>query len=193
MVTNNEVSEDESKVLKKEGFHPGDTEWEQHGIARYITWPRTVNAIKGCDCNGIALKGDYLGTDRSMATGFDSNAIFFKLRFLDKTSVALGRQFKELLPVLWMKGGAIGRCPALEIERLPNMMVLPENKMAILIDEIYYPEFDAEIAKHPEVKTVFIVTDSESAYREMTRAYDGRDCYQLYRDYLDNFRINTGR
>ena len=189
MVTNNEVSEDESKVLKKEGFHPGDTEWEQHGIARYITWPRTVNAIKGCDCNGIALKGDYLGTDRSMATGFDSNAIFFKLRFLDKTSVALGRQFKELLPVLWMKGGAIGRCPALEIERLPNMMVLPENKMAILIDEIYYPEFDAEIAKHPEVKTVFIVTDSESAYR----AYDGRDCYQLYRDYLDNFRINTGR
>lgn len=38
--------------------------------------------------------------------GFRSNAIFLKLGFLDKTSVALGMQFKELLPVLWMKAGA---------------------------------------------------------------------------------------
>lgn len=37
--------------------------------------------------------------------GFRSNAIFLKLGFLDKTSVALGMQFKELLPVLWMKAG----------------------------------------------------------------------------------------
>ena len=34
---------------------------------------------------------------------------------------------------------------------------------------------------------------SESAYKEMVRTYDGKECYQLYRDYLDNFRINTGR
>ena len=72
-------------------------------------------------------------------------------------------------------------------------MILPENKMAVLIDEIYYPEFDEEISKYPEIKTIFIVTDSESAYREMIKNYDGKDCYQLYRDYLDNFRINTGR
>lgn len=128
-----------------------------------------------------------------MSAGFKTNAAFFKLSFLDKTSVSLGRQFKELLPVLWMKGGAVGKCPVLETEGLPSMMVLPENKMAILIDEIYYPEFDIEIAKYPEIKTVFIVTDSEGAYREMMRTYDGKECYQLYRDYLDNFRINIGR
>lgn len=128
-----------------------------------------------------------------MSDGFKANAAFFKLSFLDKTSVALGRQFKELIPVLWMKGGSIGRCPAMDDEELPNMMILPENKMAVLIDEIYYQEFDEEIGKYPEIKTVFIVTDSESAYREMIKNYDGKDCYQLYRDYLDNFRINTGR
>lgn len=50
-----------------------------------------------------------------MSDGFKTNAVFFKLSFLDKTSVALGRQFRELLPVLWMKGGAIGKCPALEM------------------------------------------------------------------------------
>lgn len=107
--------------------------------------------------------------------------------------IALGRQFKELLPILWMKGGAIGKCPVLESEKLPDMLVLPKNKMAVLIDEIFYPEFEQQLAQHPEIQTVFIVTDSEAAYREMIRAYEGKDCYQLYRDYLDNFRINTGR
>lgn len=130
---------------------------------------------------------------RLMRDGFKANCEYFKLAFLDKTAVALGRQFKELLPVLWMKGGAVGRCPALKNDDLPNMLILPQNKMAVLVDEIYYSEFDAELSQHPEIQTVFIVTDSETAYRAMIRTYDGKDCYQLYRDYLDNFRINTGR
>ena len=128
-----------------------------------------------------------------MKDGFKTNAVFFKLSFLDKTSVALGRQFRELLPVLWMKGGAIGKCPAIDNDDLPSMLILPQNKLAVLVDEIYYSEFDAELSQHPEIQTVFIVTDSETAYRSMIRTYDGKDCYQLYRDYLDNFRINTGR
>ena len=128
-----------------------------------------------------------------MADGFKANAIFFKLGFLDKTSVALGRQFKELLPVLWMKSGAIGKCPEVNTEDPPNMLVFSENKMAVLVDEVYYPEFNQQLARHPEIQTVFIITDSEQAYREMIRDYDGKDCYQLYRDYLDNFRINTVR
>jgi len=119
--------------------------------------------------------------------------VFFKLSFLDKTSVALGRQFKELLPVLWMKGGTIGKCPALENDDFPNMLILPKNKMAVLMDEIYYSEFAVELNRNPEIQTIFIVTDSETAYRSMIRSYNDKDCYQLYRDYLDNFRINTGR
>ena len=192
MITNNEVSVDEAKELRKQGFKPGDDGWEKFGIAHYVTWPRAICSIKGHDVNGDCLKGNYIGSNIPMADGFLANVAFFKLSFLDKTSVALGRQFKELLPVLWMKGGAVGKCPVLEIE-LPSMMILPENKMAILLDEIYYPEFDIEIERHPDIKTVFIVTDSERAYREMVRTYDDKDCYQLYRDYLDNFRINIGR
>mgnify|MGYP002749378412 FL=1 len=193
MVTNNEVSETEIKSLTKKGVRPGDEEWDNFGIARYITWPRTVCSIEGHDTNGAPLKGNYLGIDRPMADGFQTNAAFFKLCFLDKTSVALGKQFQELLPVLWMKGGAIGRCPIFKSDELPELLILPQNKMAVLIDEIYYSEFDAELSQHPEIQTVFIVTDSETAYRSMIRTYDGKDCYQLYRDYLDNFRINTGR
>ncbi len=193
LVTNNEVSSDEAKRLTKEGFKPGDSEWDKLGIARYVTWPRTVCSIEGHDVNGKPLKGNYLGSDIPMANGFKANAAFFKLSFLDKNAIALGRQFKELLPVLWMKGGTIGRCPSLEGDRLPGMLILPQNKMAVLLDEMYYAEFAKEMAMHPDVQTVFIVTDSEIAYKNMIRDYADKDCYQLYRDYLDNFRINMGR
>lgn len=193
MVTNNEVSADEADMLSTQGYAPGDAEWEKLGIAHHVTWPRTVCSIKGHDINGTPLKGNYIGSDIPMADGFNTNATFFKLGFLDKNAVALGRQFKEMLPTLWMKAGAIGKCPVLEDETLPNMLVLPENKMAVLLDEIYCQEFDACLNRDSRIQTVFIVTDSETAYQEMISSYEDKDCYQLYRDYLDNFRINTGR
>ena len=192
MVTNNEVSADEAKTLSDSGYNPGDEEWEKLGIARYVTWPRTVCSIEGHDVKGNPLKGNYLGSDKPMADGFKANAAFFKLGFLDKTSVALGRQFKEMLPTLWMKAGAIGVCPTVS-EDIPDMLILPENKFAVLIDEMSYMTFEKQIAEHPEIKTIYIVTDSEPGYREMIAAFEGKNTYQLYRDYLDNFRINTGR
>ena len=96
-------------------------------------------------------------SELQMADGFKANTVFFKLSFLDKTSIALGRQFKELLPILWMKGGAIGKCPVLESEKLPDMLVLPKNKMAVLIDEIFYPEFEQQLAQHPEIQTYLLL------------------------------------
>lgn len=106
MVTNNEVSDAEAKEMSKRGLKPGDEEWEKLGIARYVTWPRTVCSIEGHDVNGNPLKGNYIGSDIPMADGFKANAAFFKLGFLDKNAVALGRQFKEMLPTLWMKARA---------------------------------------------------------------------------------------
>ncbi len=193
LVTNNEVSADEAKTLTKQGYKPGDPEWERLGIAHYVTWERTRCSIEGHDVNGQSLKGNYLGSDLPMADGFKANAAFFKLGFLDKTRVALGTQFRELLPVLWMKANAVGGCPTLEGDVLPDMLVLPQNHFAVLLEEPSLSKFTEELAKHPEIDTVFIVTDSVNAYREMIRDMDGKQTYQLYRDYLDNFRINTGR
>ena len=192
MVTNNEVSANEAVMLTEKGYYPGDEEWNKLGIARYVTWPRTVCSIKGIDVHGTQIKGDYYGRDMHMADGFKANAAFFKLGFLDKTSVALGRQFKEMLPTLWMKAGAIGKCPNVS-EDIPDMLILPENKFAVLVDEMSYMAFEKQIAEHPEIETIYIVTDSEPGYREMIAAFEGKNTYQLYRDYLDNFRINTGR
>lgn len=192
LVTNNEVSDTESKEMAAKGLKPGDPEWEALGIAHYVTWPRTVCSIKGENIKGEPLKGNYIGSDIPMADGFKANAAFFKLGFLDKNAVALGRQFKEMLPTLWMKAGAHGKCPTVS-EDISDMLILSENKFAVLVDEMSYRAFEKQIAEHPEIETIYIVTDSEPGYREMIAAFNDKNTYQLYRDYLDNFRINTGR
>lgn len=193
MVTNNEVSEAEAKNLSAQGYKPGDNEWEKLGIAQYVTWPRTVCSIEGHDINGNPLKGNYIGNDIPMADGFKANAAFFKLGFLDKTSVALGRQFRELLPLLWLKAGSIDPCPAIDKDAIPDMLILPENHFAVLVDEASFSAFEDALDTHPEIDTVYLVTDYDVNYRAMANSLKVKNTYQLYRDYLDNFRINQGR
>lgn len=82
--------------------------------------------------DGTVLQGEYSpdGDDykRPYAEGFKSNCIYFKLGFLNKTSIAVGRQFCELLPLLWLKAGAHNPCPVLpEGSDLPDLLVLPET------------------------------------------------------------------
>ncbi len=195
MVTNNEVSADEAKTLKDKGYQPGDAEWEKLGIAHYVTWPRTVCSIKGQDVNGAPLKGDYLGSEppMHMADGFKANAAFFKLSFLDSTAVSLGMRFSEMLPTLWLKAGAKGKCPELSSEQIPDKLILPENKFAVLINENAFASFAEKLAEHPEVQTVFLATDYEVNYQSMVKNLNVTEAYQLYRDYLDHFRLNRGR
>ena len=105
----------------------------------------------------------------------------------------LGKKFNDLLPVLWMKAGAIGSCPELESEDLPEMLILPKNRFAVLLDENAFSTFEVKVNALPEIETVFIVTDYEAGYRAMIGSLHVKNTYQLYRDYLDNFRINQGR
>ncbi|MBC5730584.1 site-specific DNA-methyltransferase [Pseudoflavonifractor hominis] len=230
MVTNNEVSSSEGKVLREHGFQPGDEEWNALGIARYVTWPRTVCSIRGSNIKDQPIKGNYgvmeeeftldedsivlskitgkpisrkvyikkktqkepILSNIKCSDGLKANAVFFKLGFLDKTKVSLGMQFKELLSILWMKAGTIGKCPTIDAG-VPDMLILPENKMAILNDENQFGAFAEKLAQHPEIEVVYLVTDYESSFVSMTQALEGKTTYQLYRDYLDNFRINAGR
>lgn len=122
-----------------------------------------------------------------MSDGFKANAVFFKLGFLDKRSVARGRQLQELLSLLWMKAGAIGKCPE---SITGNYAILPDNHMAILTDEAFFVSFKEAIGQHAEINVVYLITDSQRAYLAMTSELKGMKTYQLYRDYLDNFRIN---
>ncbi len=145
----------------------------------------------------VALLGDYVESvpvTFPMQDGFAANAEYFKLGFLDKTSVALGRQFRELLPILWMKAGTHGERPAIASgEDIPPMLVLKQNHMAILTSEAWMDDFAMEVKSSENIETAYIVTDSKPAFLEISRLLPGINCYQLYTDYLDNFRINCTR
>ncbi|MCI9085382.1 MAG: site-specific DNA-methyltransferase [Clostridia bacterium] len=81
MVTNNEVSESEAKELIKQGYKQGDNEWEAFGIAKYVTYPRTLCSIEGKDVNGNLIKGNYITNGEKeipISEGFVSNVKYLK-------------------------------------------------------------------------------------------------------------------
>ncbi len=125
-----------------------------------------------------------------MSDGFEANAAFYKLTFLDKEAVSLGSQLDKLLSILWMKAGAHGACPS-HVEG--EYAIFPKNKMAILIDEYGFEELKEKLAQHSEIETVYIIEDSEDNYRAIAAQMDVKNTYQLYRDYLDNFKINIDK
>ena len=332
LVTNNEVSEAEEKSLKAAGHRPGDDAWEDLGIAKHVTWPRTKCSILGQNIGGAPLDGEYqtnvpcekklprtfyqlgfvkdffgLSADQKkkiagmigvpvgmkkllkevrdfpdaaqkilagaampkadidaeckfvvsnessssilfdesavddwiaalgeteqvtdlyvvaekkqtfdairkkvgdalgdvtvastktipMADGFKANAKFFKLDFVDKDSVRLGRQFKGILPILWMRSGAKGKCPQWNKAGEPEMMVRPENGFAVLVNYDRYAEFVEAVNGDPKIRDVYFVTDSEDDYREMcTGLRHGKKPTHLYHSYLENFVIGCRR
>ena len=140
---------------------------------------------------------DMLGTYKTtepktlpMSEGFKANVEFFHLGFLDKNAIALNRQFNEILPLLWLKAGGVGECPSLEKGALPPYVIFPKNRFAVLIEESAYYSFAEEIRISENIDTIYIITNSTSGYQEMIGALKPKHSYQLYRDYLDNFRIN---
>ena len=126
-----------------------------------------------------------------MAAGFPANLEYFKLDFTEKDQVALGRQLRAILPLLWLRAGAVGPRPELpEDGDIPTMLIPPHNPFAVLIDETCFADFQEAIAERNDLTHIFLVTDSEEAFQEMATAWPSLHVVQLYRDYLENFAIN---
>lgn len=130
---------------------------------------------------------------RPMREGFRANLEYFRLDFLDKDHVALGRQFREILPVLWLRAGAMGPRPELpKNQPIPAMVILEHNPFAVLVEETRFADFAAELEGRSDLTHAYLVTDSEEAFQEMAGQLKVPNVIQLYRDYLENFVINKG-
>lgn len=123
MVTNNEVSVEEAKKLTQQGYKPGDPEWEALGIAKYVTWPRSVCSIEGKDINGNPLKGEYItlsGKKINMSDGFTANVKYFKCDWTPRKpedyllSNALCLHIKEMIELQ----------TAQEVDGVKNVLIL---------------------------------------------------------------------
>ena len=103
-----------------------------------------------------------------MRDGFPANLEYFKLDFLDKNQVALGRQFREILPLLWLRAGAVGARPELPADApIPAMLIPDANPFAVLVDETRFADFLEAVSGRSDLTHLFLVTDSEDAFREM--------------------------
>jgi adenine-specific DNA-methyltransferase len=191
VVTNNEVSDEEAKMLRKAGHYPGQPEWETLGIFEHITRPRVTAAITGKTPAGDAITGDYKFTDEfPMADGFEENVEFFELTYLDHNSVARGKAFEAVAPLLWMKFGALG--PIINKVKKPFAAPTGAN-YAVLFDINSWPEFVEALRGREDVRFACIVTDSLAQFQQVRAELPPTmGVSMLYEDYLRNFEINTG-
>ncbi|NLK00590.1 MAG: site-specific DNA-methyltransferase [Clostridia bacterium] len=128
---------------------------------------------------------------RPIKDGFEANLEYFRLEFLDKDRVALGRQFREILPLLWLRSGAVGPRPELPSEgSVPAMLISKDNSFAVLVDETYFADFLEALNGQDGITHVYLVTDAEEAFQEMASQIKVPHVIQLYRDYIENFVIN---
>src|ERR1019366_6797130 len=189
LVTNNEVN-DESVVaeLREHGYGPGTPEFERHGICEAAAWPRVRACIEGKREDGTVLPGDYLD-GRAMSDGFEENSAYYRLDFLDPAEVKRGEKYGAILPILWMMAGAFGD---LDLSKGLGKYHFPKGcPFCVLLREDHFKEFAVRIADRPDITHVFLVTDSVEAFHEMgNRVGKGKRCVQVYKSYLDNFKVN---
>jgi adenine-specific DNA-methyltransferase len=189
LVTNNEVTDKvEAKLLEQDIFQ-GDPEFEKHGVAESVAWPRCRSVVTEHRLDGKQLEGDYLH-GRAMSEGFDENLEYFRLDFLDPDEVARGDAFKAIVPILWMVAGCRGERE--ESKGSTPWFIPKHSPFAVLIQEKQFRAFRAKLAERKDIEWVFLITDSEENFGQMRRTLGRKyECVQLYKSYLENFRINT--
>ncbi|QTX19919.1 site-specific DNA-methyltransferase [Comamonas aquatica] len=139
---------------------------------------------------------------RPMSAGFAANLAYFKLDFLERERVSLRRAFREILPLLWVKAGAVGPRPELKRGEPEPALLAPEgSNFVVLLDESRMSRLLKTLDGRSGVSHVFIVTDADEAFKSMAqdvrevaaKANPGLQVVQLYRDYLLNFMINKNQ
>jgi adenine-specific DNA-methyltransferase len=175
----------------------------QEQITDFYIVTHTKRVFETLKAKVVELLGPLLVAEeekRPMRDGFPANLAYFKLDFLDKDRVALKDAFREILPILWLKAGAVGRRPELPKTALEPAIFEPEaTNFAVLLNEGAFGKFVRSIGKRTDLSFIYIVTDADEAFKDM--ADEVRqvlrlgspevEVVQLYRDYLANFLINT--
>ena len=146
LVTNNEVSNEEAKELTAAGFKPGDEEWEKHGIATSVTWPRSYCSINGIDINGNPIKGEYITYNEkelTMSEGFQSNLKYFKCDWVDRRpedyllSNVLSLHVKEMIELE----------NSIEIDNVENVIIYNRDD---------YKKYIMDDTKNKKIKRVWV-------------------------------------
>lgn len=160
IVTNNEISESEEKEFIEQGVCKGSPEWEEKGIARYVTWPRIVNSIMGIDYEGKPLAGQYL---TSKVTKAEIKKTYIHINYISNPMELKKVQKKKLLASL-CKG------------KLPQNVIGDNCKFAysenskytatVLFDDTAIDEWIEHIKVNDNIDTFYIITSKPSVFKK---------------------------
>ncbi len=148
MVTNNEVSAEESEDLHNQGLQPGSDPWESKGICRSITWPRSKFTILGHRDDGSPLSGEYLSGKIIEEEG-ERN--YRQIGFVDPSdldSVGKKKQVVALIDGL-PQTLVTGECP---------FIVSEEHKASILFNPDAADDWLEALEDQDHITDVYIVT-----------------------------------
>ncbi len=162
---------------------------EYENIHRYLIITDDAKSFKNVKAKIIERFGatykKKTTTKIPMEDGFQENAVFFDLEYLEPSVVSADLAFDYIAPILWLCGGCKGK-----ILQRQNGYVIGET-YAVLFDPRYKMSFVNVVLKNQEIKTVFIVTDAAERYRSLCAELPGCRVMQLYESYLRSFEINA--
>jgi adenine-specific DNA-methyltransferase len=189
LVTNNEVSEEESKSLATSGLNQGDAEYDARGIFELITLPRIRAALSGRHENGKPILGSYLN-GRNYDAGFEENFEAYRLDYANPVDVELGFAFQAIVPALWMASGSIG--DPKRMKAVKGILLPEDSNFAVLLNEDRIKDFVQRVGARDDITHAWLVTDSERAFADMRSLLSRRiKTSMLYRDFLGNFELRA--
>lgn len=154
LVTNNEVSSEEAEVLRAQGLQPGSPEWEELGICRSVTWPRSKFSILGKTDGDTVPSGDYI-------TGKTTNKVrersFAQIGFVDSASldtIGKKKQFVALINGL-PQSIVQGKCP---------YIVSDSHVVSILFDTNYVADWLDELDGQDHITDFYVITGSKKIF-----------------------------
>lgn len=157
LVTNNEVSEDESKNLTQKGLKPGDVEWEKLGIAKYVTWPRTFCSINGTDINGKPLDGEYITRIiKPIEQKRKIKQLFFEGNILsyEGRKSLLSIMGKDILPQGLLKKDS-------------HYIVSDKHATSIIFDLTYVDEWLSQLEEATHITDIYILTTNKTVFKKL--------------------------
>ncbi|GAB4007126.1 site-specific DNA-methyltransferase [Nocardioides ultimimeridianus] len=179
LVTNNEVAAADAKKLRKEGYRPGDSEWEAKGVYEYVAKPRIETVTTGARPDGSTY-----------SDGLEQNVEFFTLTYEAPLRVSSNREFAKVAPLLWMRAGSQGR----RIDTLADGWDVADT-YGVIEDLDQSERFLKAVAEAgDDLRMAFVVTDEDRLFQTICRELPEHvEPVRLYEAYLRNFEIESGR
>lgn len=179
LVTNNELNASDDAVMRRKGHLPGSEQYEALGVFRSVTRPRIESAVSGLQPDGRP----------STQAAMDQPVEFFELTYESADQITFGEAYAAIDPLLWLKAGASGG----RIDRRSEEPYLFGDSYAVLFSPDAVAQFVLEVARRPQIRHAFAVTEDDSFFASLQAQLRGAvPCTRLYESYLATFKINTG-